>query len=84
LFLLFLSIPLQEEEWDHLNEEVTTEKVVRGRPDAVILATGLLPLIPEISGIGNENVVTAWDVLMGKGVNGLNSQGTRGIVKKSF
>lgn len=52
----------------YLNEEVTTEKVVKGQPDAVILATGSLPLIPEIPGIKKKNVVTAWDVLRGKEV----------------
>lgn len=52
----------------HLNEETTTEKVLGGQPDAVILATGSLPLIPEIPGTHGENVVTAWDVLKGKEV----------------
>jgi pyruvate/2-oxoglutarate dehydrogenase complex dihydrolipoamide dehydrogenase (E3) component len=32
-------------------------------PDAVIVATGALPLIPDIPGIKGENVVTAYQVL---------------------
>lgn len=50
------------------NEEVTSEKVVKNKPDAVILATGSLPIIPEIPGSEKENVVTAWDVLRGREV----------------
>jgi 2,4-dienoyl-CoA reductase-like NADH-dependent reductase (Old Yellow Enzyme family)/thioredoxin reductase len=48
-----------------LNEEATHEKVSKGRPDAVVLATGSLPIIPEIPGIREENVLTAWEVLNG-------------------
>jgi 2,4-dienoyl-CoA reductase-like NADH-dependent reductase (Old Yellow Enzyme family)/thioredoxin reductase len=51
-----------------LNEEVNAEKILRDKPDVVILATGSLPLIPEIPGIHGKNVVTAWDVLEGKKV----------------
>jgi 2,4-dienoyl-CoA reductase (NADPH2) len=32
-------------------------------PDAVILATGAQPAWPDIPGIGNGNVVSAWDLL---------------------
>lgn len=52
----------------HLNEKVKAEKIIRSRPDVLILATGSLPLIPEIPGIKGKNVVTAWDVLKGKKV----------------
>jgi len=52
----------------HLNEEMTAGKVARGNPDVVILATGSVPLIPEIPGIQKKNVATAWDVLKGKEV----------------
>ena len=52
----------------HLNEEMKAEKILRAQPDAVVLATGSLPLIPEIPGVNQENVVTAWDVLKGKKV----------------
>ncbi len=35
-------------------------------PDAVILASGGLPVTPGIPGIDGENVVQAWDVLSGR------------------
>jgi 2,4-dienoyl-CoA reductase-like NADH-dependent reductase (Old Yellow Enzyme family)/NADPH-dependent 2,4-dienoyl-CoA reductase/sulfur reductase-like enzyme len=49
-----------------LGTEVTPELVEREKPDAVILATGAEPDIPDIEGIGGENVVTAVDVLAGE------------------
>jgi 2,4-dienoyl-CoA reductase-like NADH-dependent reductase (Old Yellow Enzyme family)/thioredoxin reductase len=49
----------------HLNEEVTAEKIILNKPDALIIATGSLPLIPLIPGIEEKNVVTARDVLKG-------------------
>lgn len=52
----------------YLKEEVTIEKVLEIRPDAVIFATGSVPLFPEIPGIEKDNVVSAWDVLKGKEV----------------
>jgi len=48
-----------------LGVEVTPELVIKERPDAVILATGSAPLIPEIPGIGQSKVVMAVDVLSG-------------------
>jgi 2,4-dienoyl-CoA reductase-like NADH-dependent reductase (Old Yellow Enzyme family)/thioredoxin reductase len=50
----------------YLNDEVNAEKILRSKPEVVILATGSLPLIPEIPGIKAKNVVTAWDALKGK------------------
>ena len=35
-------------------------------PDAVIIASGARPIIPEIPGIKGENVIQAWDLLEGK------------------
>jgi len=46
--------------------EVTSELVEKEKPDAVILAAGSGPLIPEIAGIDSPKVVMAVDVLMGK------------------
>jgi NADPH-dependent 2,4-dienoyl-CoA reductase/sulfur reductase-like enzyme len=40
--------------------------IEREKPDAVIVATGAVPLVPELPGIHGKNVVTAWDVLKGK------------------
>ena len=45
---------------------VTAETVFQGNPDAVILATGATPLLPDIPGIDRSSVCTAWEVLEGK------------------
>jgi 2,4-dienoyl-CoA reductase (NADPH2) len=39
-------------------------------PDAVILATGARPILPDMAGIEDEKVVQAWDVLAGKATVG--------------
>lgn len=50
-----------------LGKEVTPELVEEMKPDAVIVATGASPLVPDdIPGIDKDRVVTAWDVLAGK------------------
>ncbi len=51
-------------------KEATADAVLALRPDAVILATGVTPVIPEIPGIGGKNVVLAEDVLLGKAKTG--------------
>ncbi|GAJ13208.1 unnamed protein product, partial [marine sediment metagenome] len=47
-----------------LNEEATARVVEEGKPDAVIVATGAVPIIPDIPGIDGKNVATAIDVLI--------------------
>lgn len=49
-----------------LNTEATEDLIKEEKPDAVVLATGGLPLIPEIKGIDNPSFVNANDVLLGK------------------
>jgi 2,4-dienoyl-CoA reductase (NADPH2) len=49
-----------------LDTEVTPELVEREKPDAVIVATGARPIIPDIPGVDRKNVYTAFDVLEGK------------------
>jgi len=49
-----------------LNTEATPELVEESNPDAVVVAVGGIPVIPEIAGAGRPNVVTAQDVLYGK------------------
>jgi len=50
-----------------LNKEVTQEVIDAFQPDAIILATGGLPLVSkDIRGIEQENVVQSWDVLRGR------------------
>jgi NAD(H)-dependent 7beta-hydroxy-3-oxo-delta4-cholenoic acid oxidoreductase len=49
-----------------LGQEVTAALIAERKPDAVVIATGAGPLIPEsLQGIDQAQVVTAWDVLAG-------------------
>ena len=49
-----------------LEIKVTPSLVKTLAPDIVILATGALPITPQIPGIYQENVVSAWDILQDK------------------
>ncbi len=49
-----------------LNTEVTEGLIESEKPDAVILATGAVPLAPPIPGADQDHVVQAWDVLLDK------------------
>lgn len=49
-----------------LNTDATAEIVTEGNPDAVVIATGGTPAMPDTPGIDKPNVVTAQDVLSGK------------------
>lgn len=51
-------------------EALTAAQVAEARPDAVIVATGSEPLVPEIPGIALGHVVTAHDVLLGAATTG--------------
>ena len=45
---------------------MTPELIDELKPDALIVATGANPLIPEaLKGVDRDNVVTAWEVLAG-------------------
>jgi len=46
-----------------LEQEATANSIQMEKPDVVVVATGAEPIIPEIPGIANAKVVTAWDVL---------------------
>ncbi|MDY6917892.1 MAG: FAD-dependent oxidoreductase [Chloroflexota bacterium] len=46
--------------------EVTPDLVKQVKPDAVVVATGAVPLTPEIEGVHGKNVVQAVDVILGK------------------
>lgn len=56
----------------HLNKEVTEEYIKEINPDAVILATGGIPIVPKMEGIYNDKIVTALDILSGKVTPGAN------------
>ena len=49
-----------------LGKVVTPDFVMNENPDVVIIATGAMPIIPEIRGIDRANVVTANQVLAGE------------------
>jgi pyruvate/2-oxoglutarate dehydrogenase complex dihydrolipoamide dehydrogenase (E3) component len=49
-----------------LNTEVDNSLIEREHPDAVIVAAGATPIIPEIPGVNGKNVMLAVDVLNGK------------------
>ena len=53
-----------------LKTEATTENVKSEKPDAVIMAVGADPLIPEALVKGRDNVVLAGDVHIGKAKTG--------------
>jgi 2,4-dienoyl-CoA reductase (NADPH2) len=48
----------------HLNRRVTAEKLLQGRFDEIILATGVTPRIPDIEGIDHSSVLSYVDVLL--------------------
>ncbi|MDP2919663.1 MAG: FAD-dependent oxidoreductase [Dehalococcoidia bacterium] len=49
-----------------LNTQVTPELVKQENPEAVVVATGSVPHIPDIPGIKGKNVVNVWQVLNGE------------------
>ena len=48
-----------------LGEEVAADSVAEAKPDAVILAVGASPIVPDIPGIEGDNVVHAEEALAG-------------------
>ncbi len=50
------------------NVEATPEVITKDKPDAVVIAVGGIPIIPEMPGVNSPNVVTAQDVLSGREV----------------
>jgi NADPH-dependent 2,4-dienoyl-CoA reductase/sulfur reductase-like enzyme len=49
-----------------LGEEATVDSIEKEKPEVVVVATGAVPMVPDLPGIPGPNVVTAWDVLGGK------------------
>ncbi|MBM4463043.1 MAG: hypothetical protein FJ012_06850 [Chloroflexi bacterium] len=56
----------------HLNTEVTAEMVQGQDPQAVVVATGSVPYIPDIPGVDGDNVVEVREVLSGEAEVGDN------------
>lgn len=48
------------------NTKATPEMILDYQPDAVVLATGALPVQPDVTGVDLHHVVNAWDVMAGK------------------
>ncbi len=46
--------------------QVSTELISAKRPDAVVLATGGVQIVPDIPGVDGRNIVLATDLLLGK------------------
>jgi len=49
-----------------LGAEVTPTLVAEAKPDAVVVATGAKPVLPDIPGLNRKGVVNAWDLLREK------------------
>jgi 2,4-dienoyl-CoA reductase-like NADH-dependent reductase (Old Yellow Enzyme family) len=49
-----------------LNKEADITLLKEMSPDAVVVAAGARPILPDIPGIEDKNVVHAWDVLAGR------------------
>ena len=65
--LLWLQKGLHEAGVDvRLNTRVDLDIVGREKPGAVVVATGAIPLRPNINGVDGRNVVQANDVILGK------------------
>ena len=53
-----------------LGKEADARLIGEISPDAVVIATGARPAVPDIPGIDGENVVQAWDLLNGRAGTG--------------
>jgi 2,4-dienoyl-CoA reductase (NADPH2) len=49
-----------------LGQEADIQLIKEMAPDAVVIATGAKPIMPDLPGIEGDNVVHAWDLLEGK------------------
>ncbi len=50
----------------NLDTEATPEVIKKAKADALLIATGSVPIIPDIAGVDGKSVVLATDVLLGK------------------
>jgi 2,4-dienoyl-CoA reductase-like NADH-dependent reductase (Old Yellow Enzyme family)/NADPH-dependent glutamate synthase beta subunit-like oxidoreductase len=69
--LMFLQKGLQKTGVDvRLNTRVNLDTVKQENPGAVILATGAIPLKPNVNGAEGQNVIMASDVILGNAKTG--------------
>lgn len=52
----------------HLSRELTADIIAEQKPDAVIIATGSVPIALELNGMDKKPIYTAFEVLEGKAV----------------
>ncbi|BDC35364.1 MAG: NADH oxidase [Candidatus Methanoliparum thermophilum] len=52
------------------NVDIKPDFLIDQKPDAIIVATGASPIIPNVPGVDNKNVCTAFDLLKGREING--------------
>jgi mycofactocin system FadH/OYE family oxidoreductase 2 len=65
--ILYLSRQVEKAGVDiRLSMEGNVEKILGLTPDAVVIAAGARPMIPDIAGAQSAQGVTAWDILGGK------------------
>lgn len=57
----------------HLNCDVTPDVIRAASPDVVILATGALPVMPQIEGIDSKMVVCVADIQNGRPADGVKT-----------
>ena len=71
-----------------LGQRATADQVLELRPDAVIIATGGHPIVPEFAGLSRERALLARDVLMGHVVPGprvlIAGGGSTGVITAEF
>ena len=67
-FKNYLSTQVRKLDVDiELMKEATSKLVQEMKPDEVIIATGSVPIIPELAGGSQKRVITAVDALLGRG-----------------
>jgi mycofactocin system FadH/OYE family oxidoreductase 2 len=65
--ILYLSRQVEKAGVDiRLGVEGNVEKILGLTPDAVVIAAGARPVIPDIAGARSDHGVTAWEILGGK------------------
>lgn len=53
-----------------LGREVNSQLISQEKPDAVVVATGAEPFVPDLPGIKRNQAITAWDALHGEALVG--------------
>lgn len=54
----------------HLNEHATAQMIMEGKYDRVVVATGVIPRVPDIPGVDHPKVVSYADAILGRAMVG--------------